>query len=217
MVLTDDDLFAEISAGHLNITITTLGGCFNARDWSRLQIFSERWLLLDMNELNEPEKVSFTRMLLVWLAPYDYKLAQRLIEVLPLHFRRKEDKEIDTTLALGQELASFPLTSRKYICELLLGDKHHGGTSSVLQREAFVYLKKLPANSRLRSLISRRFPEKFGSLEDRYDRMIVAIVLLICACVAVPIWIKLELPTPPLGLIFIPIIAFCFRKLWNKS
>jgi len=217
VVLTDDDLFAEISSGNLSLTTTTLGGCFGVRDWARLQVFSARWLALEMKDLSSPEMVSFTRTLIIWLAPYDYKLAQRLTDALPISFRRKDDQEIDSRLALGQELASFPLSCRKYLCELLLGDKHFGQASAVLQRESFIWLRKLPRDSQLRLLVGRRFPEKFGSLEDRYDGMIMTVILIICVCVAVPIWIKLQLPLPPLGIIAVAMFFAWIRNRGDKA
>ena len=125
-IFSDDDLLAELRRGESELAGHTLRGCFEVGDWQRLRAFAERWMELDADELQYGDAIALTRVLAVWLAPFDYALADRLVGYLPMRLRRTADHELDTLLAVGRDLVRLPEPSRAYVCVLLAGHEPSG-------------------------------------------------------------------------------------------
>lgn len=162
LVFNDDDLLAEMRCGQSELTAHTLRGCFECGDWVRLRQFASRWLEEDADTLDSGDAVALTRALAVWLAPFDYVLADQLVGRLPLAMRRNADNELDTLLAVGRDAASLPEDSRLYLCHLLVGRTPPNDED--LRWRTGGLLSQVPLDSLLRRMLSEEAREHFAGL-----------------------------------------------------
>lgn len=161
-IFTDDDLLAELRRGESELAGHTLRGCFEIGDWQRLRGFAERWMELDADELQSGDAVALTRVLAVWLAPFDYVLADRLVGYLPMHLRRSVDHELDTLLAVGRDLKEFPESSRAYLCALLAG--HEPADDEQVRWRTGALLSQLAPDALARRVLEQRCAGHFAGL-----------------------------------------------------
>lgn len=161
-IFSDDDLLAELRRGESELAGHTLRGCFEAGDWQRLRTFAERWMELDADELQAGDAIALTRVLAVWLAPFEYTLADRLVGYLPMRLRREADHELDTLLAVGRDLVKLPEASRAYLCALLAGHLLPGGED--LRWRTGALLSQLAPDALARRVLEQRAAGHFAGL-----------------------------------------------------
>lgn len=161
-IFSDDDLLADLRTGGSDLAANTLKGCFEAGDWQRLHTFAERWLERDADELRDEDSIALTRVLAVWLALFDYRLADRLVGHLPIEMRRNADFELDNLLAAGREMAFMPDSSRLYLCQLLVS-RTPPRNEKVRWRTGGL-MSQIPQESSLRRMMGPRAMAHFAGL-----------------------------------------------------